>query len=35
MKRSYVSETVDKIGEQVVVKGWVHTRRDHGKIVLA
>mgnify|MGYP001575145294 FL=1 len=33
MKRSYVSETVDKIGEQVVVKGWVHTRRDHGKIV--
>lgn len=33
MKRSYISETVDKIGEQVVVKGWVHTRRDHGKIV--
>lgn len=33
MKRVFVGETVDKIGEKVLVKGWVHTRRDHGKIV--
>lgn len=33
MKRSYVAETVKKIGEEALVKGWIHTRRDHGKIV--
>lgn len=33
MKRIYVDETTKKIGENVKVSGWVHTRRDHGKIV--
>lgn len=33
MKRILVSETVKKVGEVAVVAGWVHTRRDHGKIV--
>ena len=28
-----ISETVKKVGEEVSVSGWVHTRRDHGKIV--
>lgn len=33
MKRILVSETTKKIGEEVLVSGWVNTRRDHGKIV--
>lgn len=33
MKRTTIAQTVDKIGEEVSVSGWVHTRRDHGKIV--
>lgn len=33
MKRTMISETVKKVGEEVSVSGWVHTRRDHGKIV--
>ena len=33
MKRILVSETVKKVGEEVMVSGWVNTRRDHGKIV--
>lgn len=33
MKRTFVSETVDKINQEVKVSGWIHTRRDHGKII--
>lgn len=33
MKRTLVSETIEKVGEIVTVMGWVHSRRDHGKIV--
>lgn len=33
MKRTMISETAKKAGEEVMVSGWVHTRRDHGKIV--
>jgi len=33
MKRTLAKETVDKIGDKVLLKGWVNTRRDHGKII--
>lgn len=33
MKRTLISETVGKVGEEVLIKGWVHVRRDHGKLI--
>jgi len=33
MERTPVSELVDKVGQKVLVKGWVHSRRDHGKLI--
>src|SRR3972149_11802172 len=33
MLRTLVSETVNKVGEEILLKGWVNTRRDHGQIV--
>lgn len=33
MARTVVSDTIDKVGTAVLLKGWVVTRRDHGKIV--
>ncbi|MCX6808715.1 MAG: aspartate--tRNA ligase [Candidatus Berkelbacteria bacterium] len=33
MKRILVKETVKEVGKEVKISGWVHTRRDHGKIV--
>lgn len=33
MNRTLAKETLQKIGEEVLVKGWVYVRRDHGKIL--
>jgi nondiscriminating aspartyl-tRNA synthetase len=32
MERTLVKETIDKIGQKVTLKGYVHTKRDHGKL---
>lgn len=32
-ERTLITETPQKIGQEVVVKGWVNVRRDHGKII--
>jgi aspartyl-tRNA synthetase len=33
MDRVLVSNVADKVDEKVTVKGWVHARRDHGKLI--
>src|SRR3989338_10961228 len=33
MPRIFTEETVSQVGEKALVKGWVHSRRDHGKII--
>lgn len=33
MKRSLACETLEKIDHEVLLKGWVNSRRDHGKII--
>jgi nondiscriminating aspartyl-tRNA synthetase len=32
MKRIYTTETINNIDKEVLLKGWVNTKRDHGKI---
>jgi aspartyl-tRNA synthetase len=33
MTRTLIKDTVSRIGEEVLLKGWVHVRRDMGKII--
>jgi len=33
MNRIFVLETLDHVGEEVLLKGWVHVRRDMGKMI--
>ncbi len=33
MERTLAAETISKTGQKVCLKGWVHSRRDHGKII--
>ncbi len=33
MERTLVKDTVEHTGEEVLVKGWVRVRRDHGKLI--
>lgn len=33
MQRTLIKDTVQKVGEEVLIKGWVHVRRDHGKLI--
>ena len=33
MERTLVLDSVKKVGETVLLKGWVRVRRDHGKII--
>src|SRR3990172_8248478 len=33
MKRTYITDLLDKAGSEVEVYGWVDSRRDHGKLI--
>lgn len=32
MERTLIADSIQKIGEKILLKGWVHNKRDHGKI---
>ncbi len=31
--RTYIKDLAGKVGEEVIIKGWVDVRRDHGKLI--
>lgn len=33
MERTYIGSLKEKIGDEVLLRGWVDTRRDHGKLI--
>lgn len=33
MERTYTSKLIDKIGQEILIKGWVHIIRDQSKII--
>ncbi len=33
MKRTWIIETTEAVGEEVLLNGWVHVRRDMGKLI--
>lgn len=33
MERTYIKDLGTKVGEEVLIKGWVHIRRDQGKLI--
>lgn len=33
MERTFIKDTLTKVGQEVLLKGWVASRRDHGKLI--
>jgi aspartyl-tRNA synthetase len=33
MERTLAKDTIHKVGKEVFLQGWIHSRRDHGKIM--
>jgi aspartyl-tRNA synthetase len=33
MERTYIGSLKEHVGEEVLIKGWVDSRRDHGKLI--